>query len=171
VSAPKKKLTGAAASPPVTTNFDLAPRPLPAPWHVERLLHGSVRLVANKEPGDEGFGDDVGFNCSLLDAHRVAALEFAARAVNSHAALVAAVRAAAAWISDPDANPIEEYERIAAEYQRDTGRLRPGKSAPIETGRESSSEENRQRFHEWCRERSRKVLAELRAAIALAEGA
>lgn len=95
MSAAKKK-----SAPPVTTDFDLAPRPLPAPWHVERLLHGSVRLVANKEPGDEGFGDDVGFNCGLLDAHRVAAIEFAARAVNSHAALVEALRRLAdAWES------------------------------------------------------------------------
>lgn len=46
---------------------------------------------------------------------------------------------------DPnDAN--ESFEQVGRLYERATGHLRPGKDDPL---RDSSSDENRKRFHEW----------------------
>lgn len=81
-----------------------------------------------------------------------------------HAAAQAAIAAALEWFHDPDADAIDEYERIGAMYHRDTGFLRPGKSEPLVTGRDSNSDENRTRWALWCAEQSRRVLGMLRDA-------
>lgn len=41
------------------------------------------------------------------------------------------------------------FETVGALYYRYSGRLRPGKSEPLETNRDSSSAENRAAFDEW----------------------
>lgn len=43
----------------------------------------------------------------------------------------------------------ERFEAVGYLYYRATGYLRPGKAEPLETGRESSSDENRERFEQW----------------------
>ena len=40
----------------------------------------------------------------------------------------------------------ECYEAVGELYYRATGRLRPGKSEPLGTGRDSNDQENRDRF-------------------------
>ena len=44
--------------------------------------------------------------------------------------LLLAARDAAAWAWDPDEDQLEQFERIASWFQRETGFLRPGKSYP-----------------------------------------
>lgn len=78
---------------------------------------------------------------------------------------LAAAKNALAWMYDPDANANDEFERIAAEFRRDTGMLRPGKDDPVH-----SDEERAARFEEWRKERQRTVRTALAAFIAKAEG-
>lgn len=46
-------------------------------------------------------------------------------------------------------NHTARFEVVGDPYRRHSGRLRPGKSEPPETGRDSSSPENRAAFDEW----------------------
>lgn len=47
------------------------------------------------------------------------------------------------------ANHAERFETVGDLYYRDTGYLRPGKDEPAVTGRDSNSDENRERFEQW----------------------
>ena len=64
-----------------------------------------------------------------------------------------------------------EAAPFADEFRRDTGYLRPGKSEPLEMSSPERDRERAEAWEAWRRERSRKVLADLRAAIAAAGGA
>jgi hypothetical protein len=46
-------------------------------------------------------------------------------------------------------NATARFEALNSLYYRATGYLRPGKSEPMETRRDSSSPENRERFEQW----------------------
>lgn len=91
-----------------------------------------------------------------------------ARARASEKRLADAAALAASWAWDPDENQLEQFERIASEYYRDTGYLRPGKDDPFG---DSSSKENRERWDAWRAQRSREVLRALRSALSESEGA
>ena len=47
-------------------------------------------------------------------------------------------------------NAGERFELVNALYYAATGYLRPGKSEPLETGRDANSDENRERFENYC---------------------
>lgn len=79
-----------------------------------------------------------------------------------------AAKDALSWIWDPDADPLDTFERIADEFYRDTGFLRPGKSEPF--GYERDEKEREAAWEQWRRDRSRKVRAALAAFVAKAEG-
>jgi hypothetical protein len=51
-------------------------------------------------------------------------------------------------------NAISRFEALGALYYTETGYLRPGKSNPMETGRDSNDDENRERFEQWVATRS-----------------
>lgn len=81
--------------------------------------------------------------------------------------LRAALTDTIAWMWDPDADPTEQFEQVAAVFYRDTGHLRPGKSDPMAmTG---SPEDRAQAWEVWRHQRAREVLANMRAALAATE--
>jgi hypothetical protein len=47
------------------------------------------------------------------------------------------------------ASALERFEALGSLYYTGTGYLRPGKSNPLETGRDSNDDENRERFEAW----------------------
>lgn len=73
-----------------------------------------------------------------------------------------AVKRAVAWVHDPDEDPVQRFERIAEEFRRDTGFLRPGKSEP--PGYAMDEVERQAAWEKWVNDRSRRVLADLREA-------
>jgi hypothetical protein len=76
--------------------------------------------------------------------------------------LAQAAKAAADWMWDPDA-PAEQYERMAEEFYRATGYLRPGKSEPLECG--DRTEERAAAWERWRTERARSLLSNLRTTL------
>ena len=89
-----------------------------------------------------------------------------AREVLKLRADLAAVRGACAlalrWLGDPD-DPNGTFEDIGAWYQRETGRLRPGKSLPMEMAGDSQ-EEREKHFRAWADAKDREVRAALKSA-------
>lgn len=82
-----------------------------------------------------------------------------------------AAKEALAWIWDPDADANDEFERIAAEFYRETGYLRPGKDAPFRANADPNYDAKRAAEWEWWRtSRARKVRAALEAFVAKVEG-
>ena len=79
--------------------------------------------------------------------------------------LIEALRAAAGWMYDRDNDPIDEFERVAARFQSETGMLRPGKDDRIGA---HGPDERREAFELWCEKTHREVLAAARAALLLA---
>ena len=79
---------------------------------------------------------------------------------------LAAVRGACAlalrWLGDPD-DPNGTFEDIGAWYQRETGRLRPGKSLPMAMAGDSQ-EEREKHFCAWADAKGREVRAALKSA-------
>ena len=79
---------------------------------------------------------------------------------------LAAVRGACAlalrWLGDPD-DPNGTFEDIGAWYQRETGRLRPGKSLPMAMAGDSQ-EEREKHFRAWADAKDREVRAALKSA-------
>ena len=85
-----------------------------------------------------------------------------------HAALEAecaelrnALSMALAWFTDPDGDLLEQWERIAEEFYRDTGYLRPGKSYPLGA---YVPEDLESIWAEWTFNRSRAVFKKMEAA-------
>ncbi len=52
------------------------------------------------------------------------------------------------------ADALSRFEALGALYYAETGYLRPGKSNPLETGRDSNDDENRERFEQWVTTRA-----------------
>ena len=79
---------------------------------------------------------------------------------------LAAVRGACAlalrWLGDPD-DPNGTFEDIGAWYQRETGRLRPGKSLPMAMAG-VSDEDREKHFCAWADAKGREVRAALKSA-------
>lgn len=65
-----------------------------------------------------------------------------------------------AW--DPDESDLEFYERVAEEFYRATGYMRPGKD---DRSNSHTPEERQKRWGEWIRERARARIAKGRAAL------
>lgn len=86
--------------------------------------------------------------------------------VDEYSDLVAAVRGACAlalrWLGDPD-DPNGTFEDIGAWYQRETGRLRPGKSLPMAMAG-VSDEDREKHFCAWADAKGREVRAALKSA-------
>lgn len=87
-----------------------------------------------------------------------------------NAELLEAARKAVAWIWDPEADQLEQFERVAEEFHRATGFLRPGKSEPMALATEERQKERDAAWEKWRRERSSGVINGLRTAIAKAKG-
>jgi len=64
------------------------------------------------------------------------------------------LREALALLPNPDENANERFERIASQYYKDTGYLRPGKSDPE---RDTCNSENVERFGNWYNEKCRAI--------------
>ena len=77
-----------------------------------------------------------------------------------------AVADALAWFSDPDTDVVEQFERIAEEFYRETGHLRPGKSYPMGL---LPPDDLDSIWSEWTYMRQRSVLKGLRDAAYLRE--
>jgi hypothetical protein len=75
--------------------------------------------------------------------------------------LAKAAKSAADWMWDPD--DAEQFERIAEEFYRETGLLRPGKDAAAATA--SDHGDRWVGWNRWRTARQLKVLADLRAAL------
>ena len=69
------------------------------------------------------------------------------------------------WLGKADAGANDEFERIAGEFQRTTGMLRPGKSQPDVMCGEPTDEERRKRFSEWCKKCDRLLREKIDAAL------
>jgi hypothetical protein len=89
----------------------------------------------------------------------MSALEVCSELTAQRDTLAARVAELEALLHNPDENANERFERIGEMYYRDTGFLRPGKSEPAETGRESNSAENICRFDSWWTAKCRAALA------------
>lgn len=59
----------------------------------------------------------------------------------------------------------ERFEIIGMLYHRDTGKLRPGKSVPLELGYDSCDNENQERFDQWFATRAFSSALEYIAAL------
>ncbi len=78
-----------------------------------------------------------------------------------------ALEFASLWMWDPDEGPVDSYERINDWFMRETGYMRPGKSYPMET---PPPDDLQQIWDRWRVQKSREVLAMIRAALAKLEG-
>lgn len=67
------------------------------------------------------------------------------------------------WLGDPD-DPTGTFEDIGIWYQAETGRLRPGKSMPIEMGPVDDDERERH-FRAWADQKGRTVRDLLRTVV------
>lgn len=81
--------------------------------------------------------------------------------------LLAACEAAANWVHDPT-DPIGHFERLAEEFHRETGFLRPGKDSAAAAHQDPTACDIA--WNEWRVARGKKVSADLRAAIKKARG-
>lgn len=81
--------------------------------------------------------------------------------------LLKALTGLVTFFSPPGECSMERFERLAAEFYRETGMLAPGKSEPMECSYQGRDEERRERYDRWVADR----VAAARAAIAKAEGA
>lgn len=77
--------------------------------------------------------------------------------------MTSAISMALRWLGDPD-DPTGTFEDIADWYYAETGKLRPGKSEPLECG-ESDPEERERLFRAWADAKGREVRAALRSAL------
>lgn len=68
-------------------------------------------------------------------------------------------------IYDPD-DPTGSFEHVGELYHRETGFLRPGKSEPMETGRDSNTPENLWRFAKWWDDKRREAIVSLKTLLA-----
>jgi hypothetical protein len=73
-----------------------------------------------------------------------------------------ALTGALSWFSDPDADKLEQWERIASEFYEETGYLRPGKSYPLGSYVPDDLDEI---WGEWTLRRQRETIANMRAAL------
>lgn len=78
-------------------------------------------------------------------------------------AAVSACALALRWLGDPD-DPTGTFEDIGGWYYSETGRLRPGKSEPLEMGG-TRHEDREALFRAWCDAKCREVRAALKAAL------
>jgi hypothetical protein len=76
--------------------------------------------------------------------------------------LIEACEKAERWMSDPNGDKLEEWERIAHEFHLETGELRPGKSYPLGMPVPENLDEI---WRDWCNKKQSEVLASLRAAL------
>lgn len=83
-----------------------------------------------------------------------------------NADLLAAAEAAANWLHDPN-DAIGHFERLAEEFHRDTGFVRPGKDAAAAAHQDPTKCDIA--WNEWRVARGAKVLADLRAALSKAK--
>lgn len=81
--------------------------------------------------------------------------------------LLEALREFAAEAWDPDASATDYYERVAEEFRRATGFLRPGKDEAA-GGFGHSEKDRRAAWDKWVEDRARARVAKARAAIARA---
>ncbi len=88
-------------------------------------------------------------------------------AAEARAPLLKALKAVERWLHDAD-NPGMTFERLAEDFYRETGFMRPGKDSAAAAHQDPL--ECDIAWSEWRVARAAKVLAECRAAIALAEG-
>lgn len=86
--------------------------------------------------------------------------------VLANAKLLEACEKAERWMSDPNGDKLEEWERIASEFHKETGYLRPGKSYPLGV---IEPEDLPEIWRNWCYKKQSEVLASLRNAIAKAK--
>lgn len=83
------------------------------------------------------------------------------KAVNNHAALVEALTDLAAWATDPDDST--QFDRIADEFFRETGFMRPGKD--VAAAMIQDREEAWAAWETWRTNRARLLLANARAVL------
>lgn len=76
-----------------------------------------------------------------------------------------ACKLALRWLGDPD-DPTGTFEDIGDWYYRETGRLRPGKSEPLECGH-TDPEERERHFRAWADKKGREIRDALREAAGL----
>jgi len=76
-----------------------------------------------------------------------------------------AVLEMARWHGYMGESTLEEWERIAAEFQRDSGMLRPGKDQPGAMGGSPSEEQRRKAFAAWCDNRTAYLTELVRAVL------
>jgi hypothetical protein len=135
-----------------------------ASWHVhdsQRWLFNSLPSVAVKWDGhttEEKYDRLNRYVDSVVVSDKERADAAEDKLVVARDACALALR----WLGDAD-DPNATFEDIGEWYQRDTGRLRPGKSLPMEMAGESQEERER-RFRAWCDDKAKAV----RAALVLA---
>jgi hypothetical protein len=93
---------------------------------------------------------------------------------NANADLIAAapdmyeaITSALEWMHDPEADALEQFERIGQLFYKDTGYLRPGKSYPMDS---HVPEDCEKVWAAWRNQRQAAVITAFIAAIAKAEG-
>lgn len=96
-------------------------------------------------------------------------------AVNAHAALIAerdalraALRLAFDWLDLSD--PTATFDRIADEFYRDTGFMRPGKSMPLEMCGVVNEQRREVAWAEWITKKRAAMLTQMQSALLASEG-
>lgn len=133
----------------------------PGPWRFD----GNRRFIEAEVDGQfvkvliaaHGCSGDTWVEVSDANAHLIAAAPD----------LYDAVAKALLWITDPTADQLEQWERIASEFHNDTGYLRQGKDYPIGV---PEPYDLHSVWQEWTYTRHTAMLNNLKAALAKARG-
>jgi hypothetical protein len=138
------------------------PKFTPGPWHVSDLQPAYIHYCVD---GDDGWRELVAAAIPIQED---------AEAQHSNAHLIAAapemydaLENALKWFHDPVADRLEEWERIAHEFYKETGYLRPGKSWPMGVAVPDDVESV---WFDWCNRRSIEALNAMRLALVKARG-
>ena len=91
------------------------------------------------------------------------------RLIASAPALLAALQAVHDWRGLCDEDDLTTFERIAAQFKRETGMLRPGKDQAASLGGYPTDEQRRAAWDDWVRRKNDELNAQIRTALAQAQ--
>lgn len=135
----------------------------PGPWWAD-VEHGHIFAG---EGQDRRIADVRGWGWLQHQPNPEQTQDANARLIAAAPEMADALRVALAKAYDPDENVVERFDRVADEFYRATGYMRPGKAEPMGFDRHTY-EEREAAFKAWVDAEARKSVAAMRAALAKA---
>ena len=134
------------------------------PERISVAINREVVTVYNGNTAVAMFDDEGNLTKNINDAISFAVAEKDAeieRLKAENADMRDALEMALSWFHNPEADRLEEWERIAHEFYKETGYLRPGKSWPMG---EPVPDDVDSVWSDWCKRRAIEVFNAMRIA-------